>query len=167
MSWTAYLPYFVPFGAVALVGVGGYLLSRAAAGWLRARGAPPHSVRGIRIAISLIAIALVAAILFIAFGPLTAISSLTVSAVIGLIITLALQTTIANLIAGFMLLQNRLLRLNDDIQISGIRGTVVQMGLVTTWLRLADGSLTSVSNSTLLSGPMVNRSAGDRLRGEY
>ena len=50
-----------------------------------------------------------AATLFIALGPLTVLSGLTLSAIIGLVVALALQTTIANLIAGAILLQDRLL----------------------------------------------------------
>ena len=167
MNWTEYLPTVVPLVAAAAVAVGGYLLSHRAAEWLRLRGSPPPSVRGVRVTISLIAFAVAAAILFLAFGRIGAVSGLTFSALIGLAVTLALQTTIGNVIAGFILLRSRLLRLNDNVRIGGVSGRVVQVGLVTTWLLLEDGSLASVSNSTLLSGPLQNRSAGDRLRGEY
>lgn len=167
MSWTTYLPTFVPLVVAAVFALGGYLLSGTAARWLRQRGAPPTAVRGARLAISLTAFLLAAAVLFIAFGPLTTVSGLTLSAVVGLAATLALQTTIANFIAGIILLRNRVLRLDDHILIGGVSGTVVRLGLVTTWLRLDDGSLASVSNSNLLSGPLVNNSARDRLQGEY
>jgi len=112
-------------------------------------------------------IVLAGAVLFVAFGPLTVTSGLTFSAVVGLAATLALQTTIGNVFAGVILLRDRVLRLNDIIQIGGITGQVVRLGLVTTWLRLDDGSLASVSNSNLLTGPLVNRSTAERLKGEY
>jgi small-conductance mechanosensitive channel len=153
--------------AIAVLAVGGYFLSRSSTQWLLHRGAPPHTVRGARLAITGITAALVAAVLFVALGPLPSASGVTVSAVVGLAVTLALQTTIGNVIAGFILLNDRLLRLGDSIQVSGVAGKVVQLGLVTTWLRLADGTVASVSNSTLLSGPLVNRSAADRLKGEF
>ena len=152
---------------VLAVAVGAYILSRQASQWMRQRGASPLGVRSVRIVITVIAFALGGAIVFAAIGPIGVVSSLTFSAIVGLAATLALQTTIANLIGGFILLRNRVLRLNDKIQISGVSGTVVRVGLVTTWLRLDDGRLASVSNSTLLSGPLVNSSAGERLKGEY
>jgi small-conductance mechanosensitive channel len=95
------------------------------------------------------------------------VSGLTFSAIIGLAATLALQTTLGNIVAGFILLQDRTLRMNDVITVGSITGRVVRIGLVTVWLRLDDGNVASMSNSTLLSGPMINRSAKDRLKGEY
>ncbi|MGA8711021.1 MAG: mechanosensitive ion channel domain-containing protein [Thermoplasmata archaeon] len=166
-AWTTYLPEIEPIVAATGLVVASYLLSGRAAAWLRDRGAPPAAVRWARLAISLTGVLLAAAVLFVAFGPLTTGSGVTLSAVVGLAATLALQTTIGNVIAGFILLRNRVLRLDDRIQISGVNGTVVRLGLVTTWLRMDDGSLASVSNSTLLSGPLVNRSTSERLKGEY
>jgi len=167
VSWTEYLPTIVPLVVATALAVGGYFLSGYSARWLRQHRAPPAAVRWARFAISLTGFLLAGAVLFVAFGPLTVTSGLTFSAIVGLAATLALQTTIGNVIAGFILLRDRVLRLNDHIQIGGVSGTVVRLGLVTTWLRLEDGSLASVSNSNLLSGPLVNKSAGDRLQGEY
>jgi potassium-dependent mechanosensitive channel len=159
--------YLIPAVVAAGVAIAGYFLSLAVARWLSRRGAPAAGVRTVRIAISLLSLLAAGAVLFVAFGPITAVSGLTFSAIVGLGITLALQTTIANVIAGFILLQDRLLRLNDSVQIGGVRGQVVQLGLVTALLRLEDGSIASVSNSSLLSGPLINRTAGERLKGEY
>jgi small-conductance mechanosensitive channel len=167
VSWTAYLPAIISVLIAAAFAVGGYLLSRSAAAWLRQRGAPPHGVHTIRKIIYLLGLAMAALTLFIAFGPLTVVTGLTVSAIIGLVIALALQTTIANVIAGVILLRDGVLRLDDRIQIGSMNGKVVQLGLVTVWLRLDDGTLAVVSNSTLLSGPFRNQSVGDRLKGEY
>jgi small conductance mechanosensitive channel len=150
--------------AVAIVVLGWYIFYRKVAQWMLTRGAAPLAVRSIRIVISLITFALIGAVFFIIFGPINFASSLTLSAIIALAFTLALQTTIANFIAGVMLIHDRMLRLNDDIQIIGISGKVVRVGLVTTWLRLDDGRIASVSNATLLSGPMVNGSASARLK---
>jgi small-conductance mechanosensitive channel len=150
----------------AILGIG-FFVARRAATRLRDRGAPPTSVRGARVAITVVAFAAAGATAFTLIGPISVISGLTFSALVGLAATLALQTTLANIIAGFILLQNRMLRVNDTITVSGITGRVVQIGLVTVWLRLDDGNVASVSNSNLLAGPVVNRSARDRLKGEY
>jgi small-conductance mechanosensitive channel len=153
--------------ALAATLIGGYLVSRAGTRALRRHGAAPTAVRGVRIAMSIVVSVVVLAILYTYFGPLPSISGLTVSAVAGLALTLALQTTIGNVIAGYILLRNRVLRIGDKVQISSISGRVVRLGPVTTWLRLEDGGLASVSNSTLLSGPLINQSVGERLKGEY
>ncbi|MGP8077612.1 MAG: mechanosensitive ion channel domain-containing protein [Thermoplasmata archaeon] len=167
MGWTSYLPTIVPLVAAGVLAAGGYILSSSAARWLRHRDAPPAAVRWARFAVSMVGFGLAAAVLFVAFGPLNESSGLTLSAVVGLGVTLALQTTIGNVIAGFILLRDRVLRLNDLVRIGGVSGKVVRLGLVTTWLRLEDGSVASVSNSNLLSGPLVNLSAAERLKGEY
>ena len=170
MSLSAYVPYVPTFAAVisavVIIGAGLYASRRATARLLE-RGATPQSVRGVRLGITLVALLLAGATAFVLIGPIGVVSGLTFSAILGLAATLAMQTTLANIIAGFILLQNRVLRMGDTIMISGITGRVVQIGLVTVWLKLEDGSLASMSNSALLSGPMINRSAQDRLKGEY
>lgn len=167
MDWSSYLPTILPLVAAAVLAVGGYFLSSAAAGWIRRRGALPAAVRWIRFSVSIIGLLLAGAVLFVAYGPLTVAYGLTFSAILGLAATLALQTLIGNVIAGFLLLRDRVLRLDDRIQMGGVTGTVARIGLVTTWIRLDDGSLATVSNSNLLSGPSVNKTAGDRLKGEF
>jgi small conductance mechanosensitive channel len=167
MSATQILSALVPIGVAAAVAIGGFFLSRAAAAWLRHRGAPPYGVRAVRIVLSVVGLVLAAAVLFVAFGPIGIASGLTVSALVGLAVTLALQTTLQNILAGFILLNHRLLRLQDTITIGGVTGRVVEIGLVSTLLALDDGSFAQVSNSNLLAGPMVNRTASARLKGEF
>jgi small conductance mechanosensitive channel len=167
VSWQDPLPTLVAVAIAAAVAVGGYLLSRTIAERLRKRGAAAHYVRGTRIAIRVVSISVAVAILAIELQSVPLVSGLTISAIAGLAVTYALQTTIQNMIAGYILLRNRVLRLNDQIQINDISGKVVQLGLVSTWLRLDDGGFATVSNSTRLNGPMLNRSVGDRLKGEY
>ncbi len=167
MTICEYAPEIEAVFAAAVILAVGFVIARAASTRLRDRGAPPTSVRGARVGITIVAVAIAAATSFSLVGPISLISGLTFSALVGLAATLALQTTLANIIAGFILLQNRMLRVNDTITVSGITGRVVQIGLVTVWLRLDDGNVASVSNANLLSGPLINRSAKDRLKGEY
>ena len=152
--------------AVAVV-VAGYFLSGEAGRRLRKQGEPPHAVRFARVMISAVSVLVAVAVLVAFFGPISFLSGLTVSAVVGIAVTLALQTTLANVIAGFILLRNRMIRINDRVTIGGITGQIVQLGIVTIWLRMPDGSVAFVSNSTLLAGPLVNRSAAQRLEGEF
>ncbi|MGP8072404.1 MAG: mechanosensitive ion channel domain-containing protein [Thermoplasmata archaeon] len=167
MTGLSYLPTLIPVLVAAGVAVGGYLLSEWVAVGIRRHGAMPYQVRWARLIISLLGVVAAGLILFAAYGSLSLVSGLTFSAILTLAATLALQTTIGNVIAGFILLRDRVLRMDDRIQISGIQGTVVRIGIVTVWVRLDNGSLASVSNSTLLGGPLVNQSAAVRLKGEF
>jgi small-conductance mechanosensitive channel len=102
-----------------------------------------------------------------ALAGLTGISSefttLTISGIAGLGVTLALQTTLSNVIAGILMLQDGVLRLGDDIEFSTIRGEVVKLSLRTTWVKRQDGTIIVVGNSNLASGPIINYAARERL----
>jgi small-conductance mechanosensitive channel len=125
------------------------------------------TVRALRILLTIGWAAVVAVGLSVSFGPVPLLSTLTVSAIAGIAVTLALQTTLQNLISGFLLLRRRFLRYGDLLLISGVKGTVVSIGLVNCVLRTPEGTLVLVSNSTLLAGPLQNYTAGERLSGEY
>lgn len=145
----------------------GIPLSKWAGDVAKRRGSSPLVVRTLRILVTVVWIVIALVGVSLAFAPFNFLSALTVSAVAGIVVSLALQTTLQNLIAGFLLLRGRFLRLGDQVQFSGIKGTVVSIGLVEVVLKLESGALAVVSNSNLLSGPMVNYTAPARLSGEY
>lgn len=152
---------------VAVPAVGGSALARWAGNRAKASEASPAVVRGVRTLVTVAWVTLVAYGITLAFGPLSFFSTLTFTAVAGIAATLALQTTLQNIVAGFLLQRRRFLRMYDQVEVGGITGTIVSLGLVTTVVKTEDGTLAFVSNSTLLSGPLVNRTATARLRGEY
>lgn len=152
---------------VVLPAVLGVWLSVRLGDIAKKRGARPSQVRLIRIALSLIGIGIAVWGLSVVIGPLTLLSTLTVSAIATIAISLALQTTLQNIIAGFILLRDRFLRLGDTVQFSGVKGTIVSIGLIEVVIRTDTGALAVVSNSNLLSGPLVNITAATRLAGEY
>jgi small-conductance mechanosensitive channel len=113
-------------------------------------------------------IAVVMVIIAIAtFASLTGISSefttLTISGIAGLAASLALQTTLSNIISGILMLQDGVLRLGDDIEFGSVRGEVVKLSLRTTWLKRQDGVIVLIGNSNLAAGPIINHTAKDRL----
>lgn len=152
---------------IALPATVGYLLSRWSGDEAKRHGWSHLAVRTLRAVISIITVAIVVAGTATTLGSFSFLSALTLSAVAGIAITLALQTTLQNILAGFILVQQRFLRMGDNIQFSGIKGTVVGIGLVEVVLKTDTGALAMVSNSNLLSGPVVNFSAATRLAGEY
>lgn len=152
---------------ILVPGIAGPLTSRWAGNRQKRHGATPAKVRGLRILITVVWVAIVGLGLSVTLGPISFLSTLTFSAIAGIAVTLALTTTLQNLVAGLILLQQRSLRAGDLVQISGVKGTVASFGLVTTVVKLEDGTLVFVSNSNLLSGPLMNLTASKRLSGEY
>ena len=99
-------------------------------------------------------------------GLSSEITTLTISGIGGLAITLALQNTISNVIAGVLLLNDGIIRLGDDIQYGGpggVRGIIVKLSLRTTWFRTPEGVITVIGNSNLSAGPILNYTAKARL----
>jgi small-conductance mechanosensitive channel len=135
--------------------------------YLHKRGAIPHAVHAARVVVSFVWISIVLVGIWVAFGPFSFLSALTFSAIVGVAVSLALQTTLQNIIAGFLLLRHGFLHLDDKVQFSGIKGTIANIGIVSVIIKLEDGSLATVSNSNLLSGPLINFSATTRFVGEY
>lgn len=154
-------------GLVLVPGIAGPLLSRWVKDWAKRSGSTPATVRGLQIAITVSWVALVVVGLSVTLGSVSFLSTLTFSAIAGIAVTLALQTTLQNLVAGVLLLQHRFVRVGDAVQFSGLKGTVVGFGLVTTVIKQSDGTLAFVSNSNLLGGPLINFTAADRFSGEY
>lgn len=151
---------------IASCGILGELFRRGLTAIAKRAGASRTLVKsigdGVRVAWIVIGVAGV----LIVTGIASEFQALTVTGLAGLTISLALQTTLSNIIAGVLLFSDRTLRLHDEIAYSGIRGTVVRVGLRSTLIRTQDGNIAIISNSTLLGGPFINYSAEERLVGK-
>ena len=139
------------------------LLSRLTARAARRAGVAPNEVRQIQDALVIIFIAIAAVIITGVLGISSLFTTFTFSAVAGLAATLALQSTLQNIIAGIFMIRDHTLRLGDSIEIGGMKGRVVKLGFRTVWLKDERGSVVIVSNNTLLNGPFVNHTATQRL----
>lgn len=140
-----------------------FIIRRAA----KLAGASSTVIRDIKVSLRVIAIlAIVSGILSIA-GLTSEFTALTISGVGALAVSLALQTTLSNIISGILLFTDGVIRLNDEIEYSGIKGKVVRVALRNTWIRKEDGTLAVVSNSSLSGGPLINHNAAARLTKKY
>ena len=128
-------------------------------------GASKTLVRTIRDGVRIAWVVFGVAGILIITGIASEFQALTVTGLAGLTISLALQTTLSNIIAGVLLFSDKTLRLDDEISYSGIKGTVVRVGLRSTIIRTQDGNIAIIGNSTLLGGPFINYTAGERLLG--
>lgn len=91
------------------------------------------------------------------FGIQTA-SLLAVLGAAGLAIGLALQGTLSNVSAGFMLLVLRPFKVGDYIEVANHAGTVREIGLFATILVSFDGIWRQLPNGTVWGNPVINYS---------
>jgi small conductance mechanosensitive channel len=77
----------------------------------------------------------------------------------GLAIGLALQGSLANFAAGFMLILFRPFRVGDLIEGAGVKGTVENIQIFTTQLKTPDNKIIIIPNANLTSDNIINWSA--------
>jgi small-conductance mechanosensitive channel len=92
---------------------------------------------------------------------------LALSTVGGLILSLALQATLSNVVAGLFMLEDGTLRVDDEITYSGISGRIIRIALRTSWIMTEKGDIVAVSNSNLMGGPLTLRTGTHRLVSRY
>jgi small conductance mechanosensitive channel len=98
---------------------------------------------------------------------LLGVSSTSIIAVLGaagLAIALALQSTLANIAAGIMLIWLRPIAIGEFIQGDGVAGVVVEIGLFGTRLRSSSGLYIFTPNQKLWSSAITNHSREPRRR---
>ena len=84
------------------------------------------------------------------------------SAVIALVVGLASQRTLGNFVAGILIAVTQPLRLGDRVEIGGAEGSVEDIGLTYTALRLDDDSRLVVPNEKLASDTIRNATITNR-----
>ena len=78
------------------------------------------------------------------------------SAVVGLVVGFAAQRTLANFVAGILIAFTQPLRLGDRVEVAGAAGTVEEIGLTYTFIRLDDRSRLVIPNDRLASDTIRN-----------
>jgi len=78
------------------------------------------------------------------------------SAVIGLILGFGLQSTISNLAAGVWIAALRPIDKNEFVEVNGISGTVVSVGIMATELLKPDNTYVTIPNSLVWGSPVIN-----------
>jgi small conductance mechanosensitive channel len=140
-----------------------FVIRRAA----RRASAGPTVLRDLKAGLRLIAIILIVSNALSIAGLSSLFTTLTISGVLAVAASLALQSTLSNVISGLLLFGDGVLRLGDTIEYNGASGKVVRIGLRNTWIKSDLGHLVVVSNSSLSSGPLANHTATDRLSKKY
>jgi small-conductance mechanosensitive channel len=78
------------------------------------------------------------------------------ASVIGIVVGLAAQRTLGNFIAGVMIALTQPLRLGDRVTVAGVEGTVEEIGLVYTFIRMPDNARLVIPNEKLASDTITN-----------
>ena len=126
-------------------------------------GAQPGLIRTVREVLSIVWFALATTAVLSIAGVASEFSFLTLSGIVGLAVSLALQSTLSNVISGVLLLSDGVLRLNDKVEYSGVKGVVVKIGLRATWVKTDRGDIAIISNNYLANGPLIISTATQRL----
>jgi small conductance mechanosensitive channel len=141
----------------------GEIVIRVISRLARRAGVAPAVIRDVRDAVSVI----ILGVAITGIAGLTGLSSefttLTISGVAGLAVSLALQTTLTNIISGILMLHDKILHLGDEIEYSGTKGKVVKIGFRNTWIQDEKNSIIVISNTSLANGPLTNHTASTRL----
>ena len=130
-------------------------------------GAGKTVLRDIREGTRIIALLIAISGILTFTGLASEFTALTISGVAGLAVSLALQSTLSNVISGILMINDGVIRLGDSIEYSGIKGKVVRVALRNSWIEREDGSIVVVSNSSLSAGPLANKTATERLKKKY
>jgi small conductance mechanosensitive channel len=148
---------------MATTAIIGFLVIRIINRIAKRAGASPAVLHDIRDVVVVIVIGVIIAGVARATGATSEFTTLTVSGVAGLAVSLALQSTLSNIISGILLFHDGVLKLGDEIEYSGIRGTVERIALRNSWVKTKEGEIVVISNTSLASGPLTNYTAKDRL----
>lgn len=139
------------------------LLIRVFTAAARRAGVTPGQVRLIKEGIASVFVVLAVIALVHISGLTSEFTTLTISGIAAIVLSLALQTTLSNMICGILLLLDNTLRVYDLIEYSGAKGEVVKIGLRNTWVKTAEGNVAIISNSQIANGPLINYTAAERL----
>ena len=146
-------------GAVLIVIVGYWLtrgIMRRTERLLVARGrVAPQSAALLRSWVLFAAMAVLVLIaLTIASIPLTVFAFL--GGALAIAAGFGLQTLLKNLVAGIILLVEQPMRLNDLVEVEGVRGRVTEIGVRASTIRTADGIESLLPNSAFLEQKLTN-----------
>jgi small conductance mechanosensitive channel len=81
-----------------------------------------------------------------------------------LAVALSLQSNLANLAAGVLILIFRPMRLGDTVELGGTVGKVEEITIMVTKLRMLDGKLAIMPNTKVFADKLINYSAANKRR---
>jgi small-conductance mechanosensitive channel len=157
MAWWHRL---IVVGAVLLVTA---LVARVIDRRIARRPLPPEAATRYRvlrrsITTGIVVVGVLSALLVIPQVQAVAGGLLASSAVLGIVVGFASQRTLGNFVAGLMIAFTQPLRIGDDVEVDGAAGTVEEIGLTYTFIRMPDETRFVIPNEKLASDTIRNHS---------
>ncbi|MBC8145198.1 MAG: mechanosensitive ion channel family protein [bacterium] len=128
------------------------------------RAVPEPTVRNYVISASQIALWLVLFMILLGIFGLDTTGIITILGAAGLAIGLALQGTLSNFASGIMLMVFRPFKAGDTIEVAGVSGTAIEIGIFTSIVDMPDNVRAFVPNSMIFTGVIKNRSINEYIR---
>ncbi len=94
-------------------------------------------------------------------GIVTALSALLLA------VGMALESNIANLANGIVIVSNKMFKKGDFISVDGVDGNIVDINFLFTTLSTVDNKRVTIPNSTIVNSSVVNAGANPRRRVEF
>ena len=139
------------------------ILIRVIGGAARRAGARPSLIRTTRDLLIIVWAVLAVSSVASFTGLATLFTTLTISGIAGLAVSLALQSTLSNIISGILMFTDGTVHVGDIVSYGGMKGEVIRLSLRNTWIKTEQGNVAVIGNSTLMAGPVVNISGTERL----
>jgi len=149
---------------IAAVWISSRLLIKAITEGVQRTDKQSVPVRRIREAIRLGAVFVSISLIIDTTGFGGELTGLTLSGVLALVLSLALQSTLSNVISGIMLYYDGFIRIGDIIEVGGATGKVARMTLHTCLLETRENNIVVISNQRVVQGPVTNFSRKDYLQ---
>lgn len=163
--------YLAEYGLKVVAAILIFIIGRIVAGWLRRFAEKVMTKRDVDPTLvgfvsSLAYIGMMAFVILAALGQLgiQTTSFIAVLGAAGLAIGLALQGSLANFAAGFLLILFRPFKVGDFIEGGGVSGVVEKIEMFTTTLRTGDNKTIIVPNGKLAGDNIVNYSTKETRR---
>jgi small-conductance mechanosensitive channel len=146
----------ISIGIVVIIVIVSELLLRVVCSVVRRSGGTPSNLRTITEVVRIVYV-LIAAIAVASYtGVANSLTVLTLSGIAGLMVSLAIQPTLTNMISGYYMMREGVIRVGDAVVYGAIKGTVIRVALRNTWILTEKGDVAIVGNSTLFNGPLIN-----------
>jgi small-conductance mechanosensitive channel len=131
------------------------------------RDLPPEAITRYRVVrrsvtTALFFVGLLSALLVIPQVRAVAGGLLASSAVLGIVVGFASQRTLGNFVAGLLIAFTQPLRLGDEVELEGTRGTVEEIGLIYTFVRTDNDERLVIPNEKLASDTIRNATIRSR-----
>lgn len=160
-----YISKILVSGAILL---GGVIANRVFKQWIKSYAADATHVnehqervtyRVVQVSVLLFVLMLILAVWEIDLGGI-----LIGAGFLGIVLGLAAQQTLGNLIAGFVLMFAKPFTIGDWVQIGEQEGVVTDITIMTTRIRTFDDETVVIPNDTVSNRTVINMTASDRLR---